>query len=325
MRKNSSFAGHALRLIAAASLACTVATVGCSTDRNPGAGAPQRYTPTVGPTMPSSTPGSEQNRPVNPPMISSYSPAPGQVVLQRRVDTDALAIAAANQGYRGRYLGPADPGGLPSYVLNPQAATYQTGQFINPSDTANPEITVNSSISSPPTPVVTSGGGAAIVNGIATTAAIGGTSAITSGLITTPTTAAVSVTPTIAANTVATNATTSAAANAPAAVINNGGGLLTPTMSSGATVSPTRAANPVIANVRTSGTTTTATTTPANTTVRPSALTNATAVSSGKLVIGSGKLVIGRASNGTVTITNVGDRLVTTTQPVTTTPGLRLR
>ena len=50
MRKNSSFAGHALRLIAAASLACTVATVGCSTDRNPGAGAPQRYTPTVGPT-----------------------------------------------------------------------------------------------------------------------------------------------------------------------------------------------------------------------------------------------------------------------------------
>lgn len=306
MRKNPSFAGHALRLIAAASLACTVAVVGCSTDRNPGAGAPQRYAPTVGPTMPSSTPGTEQNRPVNPPMISSYSPAPGRVVLQPRVNTDVIAIAAANQSFRGRYLGPADPGGLPSYVVNPEAANYQTGQFINPSDTANPQITVNSSISSPPTPVITSGGGGAIVSGgIATTAAVGGTtSAITSGL----TTAAATVTPTVAANTVATNATTSAAVNSPAPVINNGGGLLTPAMSSGATISPTRAANPVIANVRTSGTTTTT----ANSTVRTSALTTAAS---------SGNLVIGRSSNGTITITNVGDRLVTTPP----TPGLRLR
>jgi hypothetical protein len=283
MRKNPSFAGHALRLIAAASLACTVATVGCSTDRNPGAGAPQRYAPTVGPTMPSSTPGSEQNRPINPPMISSYSPALGRVVMQPRVNTDALAIVAANQSFRGRYLGPADPSGVPSYVTNPQAANLQTGQFINPSDYANPQITVNSSISSQPTPVITSGGGGAIVSGVATTAAVSGaTSAITSGLTTTP--------------------TTSSVANAPAAVIDNGAGLLTPTMSSGATVSPTRAANPVIANVRTSGTT--ATTTTANSTVRTSALTTAGAA--------SGKLVISRAANGTITITN-------------TTPGLRLR
>jgi hypothetical protein len=273
MIKNPSFAGPALRLIAAASLACTVAVVGCSTDRNPGAGQPQRYAPTVGPTMPSSTPGTEQNRPVNPPMISSYSPAPGRVVLQRRVNTDAIAIVAANQSFRGRYLGPADPGGLPSYVTNPQAANIQTGQFINPSDYANPQVTVNSSISSPPTPVITSGGGGAVISGgVATTAAVGGTtSAITSALTTTP--------------------TTSSAANAPAAVINNGGGLLTPTMSSGATVSPTRAANPVIANVRTSGTATTT----ANSTVRTSALTTASS---------SGQLVIGRSSNGTITITN---------------------
>ena len=316
MRKNLSFASHALRLIAAASLACTVATVGCSTDRNPGAGEPQRYAPTVGPTNPSSTPGSEQNRPLNPPMISSYTPAPGRVVLQPRVDTDAIAIAAANQSYRGRYLGPADPGGVP----NPQMVNFQTGQFVNPSDYANPEITVNSSISSPPTPVVTSGGGGVVIGGgVATTASLGGTtSAITSGLITTPTTAAASVSPTVAANTAVTNATTSAAANAPAAVINNSGGLLTPTMTSAATVSPTRAANPTIANVGTRGTTTT--TTPANNTVRMSALTSAGT---------SGQLVIGRATGGTVTITNigtVGDRLVTTTKPVTTTPtpGLRL-
>src|SRR3954470_17192110 len=115
MRKNSSFASHAFRLIAAASLACTVATVGCSTDRTPGAGQPQQYGPTTGPTMPSSTPGSEQNRPLNPPMSSSYTASPGAVVVQP-VNTDAIAIAAANQSYRGLYLGVVNPGGVPSYV-----------------------------------------------------------------------------------------------------------------------------------------------------------------------------------------------------------------
>ena len=143
MRKNPSFASHAFRLIAAASLACTVATVGCTTDRTPGAGEPQRYTPTTGPTMPSSTPGTEQSRPVNPPMISSYTASPGAAVLQR-VDTDAIAIAAANQSYRGRYLGVVDPGSVPSYAVNPQAANVETGQFINPAYTTNPEITVTS-------------------------------------------------------------------------------------------------------------------------------------------------------------------------------------
>ena len=98
MRKNSSFAGHALRLIAAASLACTVATVGCSTDRNPGAGEPQRYAPSVGPTNPSSTPGSEQNRPVNPPMTS----------------TTTNAAACANNGAASFLRSTVTTGGIPS-------------------------------------------------------------------------------------------------------------------------------------------------------------------------------------------------------------------
>src|ERR1041385_665517 len=135
MTKNPSFASQAMRLLAAASLACTVAAVGCSTDRTPGAGQPERYAPSVGPTMPSATPGSEQNRPVNPPMTSSYT-APNSVMPQHP-NLDALAIAAANQSFRGRYLGVADPGGAPSYAMNQQVATYETGQFINPSDTAN--------------------------------------------------------------------------------------------------------------------------------------------------------------------------------------------
>src|ERR1043165_4848200 len=101
MQKNPSFASQALRLMAAASLACTVATVGCSTDRTPGAGAPQRYAPSVSPTMPSSVPGTEQSRPVNPPMISSYTPAPGVVVTQVRPDLAAVAAAAGGLAYRG--------------------------------------------------------------------------------------------------------------------------------------------------------------------------------------------------------------------------------
>src|SRR6185436_4055088 len=183
MDKNPSFASHAMRLIAAASLACAVATVGCSTDRTPGAGQPQRYAPSVGPTMPSSTPGTEQSQPVNPPMISSYTSAP-TAVMPRHADLNAVAIAAANQGFRGRYLGPADPGGMASYTGNPQMANVQTGQFVNPSDYANPQITVNSSISSQPTPVITTGGGGdfAGVAGVATTAVTGSaTSAITAG------------------------------------------------------------------------------------------------------------------------------------------------
>src|SRR5207248_6886676 len=155
MTKNLSFASQAMRLIAAASLACTVATVGCSTDRTPGAGAPSRYAPSVGPTMPSATPGSEQSRPVNPPMTSSYTTP--NAVMPQHPNLDALAVAAANQSFRGRYLGVVDPNGPPNDVNQP-APPFETGQFINPSDTANPQITVNRSISSPPTPIVTSGG-----------------------------------------------------------------------------------------------------------------------------------------------------------------------
>src|SRR6266568_9187970 len=166
MRKNPSFASQALRLIAAASLACTVATVGCTTDRTPGAGEPQRYAPSVSPTMPSLTPGTEQSRPLNPPMTSSYTPAPGVVVVQRRPNLDALAIAAAEQGFRGRYLGPSDPT-TPGYVMNPN---FRTGDFQNPSYVANPEITVNSSISSQPTPVITSGGGGGFAAAVPVTA-----------------------------------------------------------------------------------------------------------------------------------------------------------
>jgi hypothetical protein len=318
MTKNLSFASQAMRLIAAASLACAVATVGCSTDRTPGAGQPERYAPSVGPTMPTATPGSEQGSPVNPPMTSSYT-APNSV-LPQHVNVDAIAIAAANQGFRGRYLGIADPGGAPSYAMNPQAAPVVTGQFINPSDTANPEITVNRSISSDPTEVISGGGGGGVfvgtTGGVAVSAPVATTGATTSAVTLTPTTAATTLTPTTAANRVATTTTATTAAAAP--VFSNRTVVLTPTVTSGVTPSPTAAANrlaPVTTGttVATTGTTTTRTSNVRTT----SALTNAGSA--------SGSLVIGRSANGTVTVTNittVGDRLVATTPsaPMTTAP-----
>jgi len=316
MTKNLSFASQAMRLIAAASLACAVATVGCSTDRTPGAGEPERYAPSVGPTMPTATPGSEQGSPVNPPMTSSYT-APNSV-LPQHVNVDAIAIAAANQGFRGRYLGIADPGGVPSYAMNPQAAPVVTGQFINPSDTANPEITVNRSISSDPTEVISGGGGGVFVGttgGVAVSAPVATTGATTSAVTLTPTTAATTLTPTTAANTVASTTATTAAA---APVFSNRAVVLTPTMTSGVNPSPTAAANRGVTTV-TTGTTvaTTGTTTTTSNVRTTSALTSAGSA--------SGSLVIGRSANGTVTITNittVGDRLVATTpsSPVTTAP-----
>ena len=301
MHKNPSFASQTLRLMTAAALACTVATVGCTTDRTPGAGQPQRYAPSVSPTMPSATPGSEQSRPVNPPMISSYTPAPGVVIVQRRPNLDAVAIAAAQQGYRGRYLGPSDPT-TGAYFMNP---AVQTGQFQNPAMIANPQITVNSSISSPPTPVVTSGGG----GGFAASA---------------PVSSAAPISVTAASSVAASAATTASNANAPAVVVTgNLGGFLNPTMTSSLTVSPAVASTPGVGNV-TSGV---AVASPVATTARTaSALT----ASSGSA---TGGLVIGRSASGTITITNVqavGDRLVAT-QPVTvktTTPApgsIRLR
>ena len=281
MHMNPSFASRSLRLIAAASLACGLVTVGCSTDWTPGAGEPQRYGPSVGPTMPSSTPGSEQSRPLNPPMISSYTPS-ARAVLVQHPNLDAVAIAAANQGFRGRYLGTSDPS-TPAYVQSP---AVQTGQWINPSLLANPQITVNSSISSPPTPVVSSGGGGGFAAG-------GGTVAVaTVGAASVPTTV-------IAASTVAASAAATQA-SAPAAVVaGNLGGFLNPTMSSGSTVSPTIASTPGVGNITTTpaGLTTTIGA-PVSTAVTASAL-NASSAGA------TGGIVIGRTANGTISITNV--------------------
>lgn len=207
LTSNQLFAGGILRGLGAASLVCCLALFGCTTDRMPGSGKPGTMGPGVGPAPASETPGSESG---NVPMTSSYSRAAILQTLQPApVNTDALAIAAADQGFRGRTLGfaPSDFGGTVNTTANAanNAPVIATGQFINPSMFANPAQTLNSSISSAgpfvngelgPTGGIPADGIAAInTTGAAgsTTSTTATTGALTNG--TTAATTAVIVTP----------------------------------------------------------------------------------------------------------------------------------
>jgi hypothetical protein len=63
---------------------------------------------------------------------------------------DAIAVIEAGRAFQGKILGPADPGG-------PVVTTPRGVQLPNPSTAVNPQTTVNSSISSVPTPAIVSG------------------------------------------------------------------------------------------------------------------------------------------------------------------------
>lgn len=161
------------RSLLAISLAASLAAFGCTTNLNPGNGTPTRSGPELR-SAPTSgvTSGSETITP--PPMTSSYTRADALPRVQRRSirqsADQAAAIMAGRQALRGRYLGPANPG--------PGNRPYHSdfaGGFVNPALLTNPQITINSTISSPPTPAINSGaggvadGGAGIVTGGVTT------------------------------------------------------------------------------------------------------------------------------------------------------------
>ena len=181
-----------LRWLAAASLALTFAAFGCTMNRYPGNGEPTSVSPSYGPLNHSITPGSSSGNEGVPPMASSYTGI-------SRVDTDVLATLAAEQSFRGRVLGPVNPDGVQVGVpIQPTG-----GQFVSPALITNPQVTVNSSISSAPTPVITSGttgGGVAI----ATTAT--GTTVATTGMTTGMATTATGAVATTGALTTSTGA-----------------------------------------------------------------------------------------------------------------------
>jgi hypothetical protein len=146
MRKatmNHKIERRGLRLLGAASLALTFAAFGCTTTRY---GEPASLSPSYGPVNHSITPGSSSGSEEISPMASSYTGS-------SRVNTDVLATLAAEQGFQGRVLGPVDPAGVQTGV--PMQPTG--GQFVSPALTANPQQSVNSSISSDPNPAITSG------------------------------------------------------------------------------------------------------------------------------------------------------------------------
>jgi hypothetical protein len=307
MHKKTQHLHGGLRGFAAAAAIASLAAFGCSTNRTPGDGQPAM----TAPATPSATPGTSSGT-SNPPMASAYS----QGVSVDRAN-DSAAIMAAHQ--RERFLGTINPSGPQPNPPQPQA----TGQFIPPSAYANPQATVNASISSAPTPVITGGDTsdrAVFLGGVTTGAATGTTAAATvgptttasapalatSGVTATPTTAAIATTPTLT-NTTATPTTAAIAATpghfaaGPTGATNT---ILTPTLTSSATPSPTRATTTLGAlRVTQGGTTTTAAST-----------SSATASATTTRTLGTARVVapirVLTNANGTVTVTNV-----TTTPP----------
>ena len=201
----------------------TVALVGCTTNRTPGNGQPVTTSPTG--MSPANTYGSSSG---NVPMTSSY-------LTPSTSSSDRAAYAAEvmrqHQQYQPRLLGYLSP--EPRVNSQQPVQDYPTGQFINPSLTANPEITVNSSISSQPYPVIAGGdavgestdGGFVVAGG---TSATGTTTGTTSAL--------------------------TAPLSTAGATVGTGTRILTPTMSSGVTLSPLAASGVVTPTGTTIGT-----------------------------------------------------------------------
>ena len=131
---------HGMRWLSAASLAVSLAMFGCTSNQWNAEGQATRVTPAIQSVNPSTTYGSY------PPMASSYSSQAAP-----HVNTDALAVVAADRGFRGYVLGPVNPDGAQ------QGVTVANGQFESPANSALPQATVNSSINSQPVPAITNG------------------------------------------------------------------------------------------------------------------------------------------------------------------------
>ncbi|HJQ37835.1 MAG TPA: hypothetical protein VKB93_11925 [Thermoanaerobaculia bacterium] len=190
-------------------LIATLAAFGCTTNRTHGAGEPYIGGPSAGPMMPTSNTGGTSVPTTPPPMTSSYRGNEQAVVTRpHKLTPDEAALVMVDHLPKVRVLGPVNPGPGRPYASNPVV----TGQPLNYAN-LNPQVTVNSTLNSPATPVVTSG---ADINGdVASAAVFPQTLAAT-----TPTTAATAVSPTTAAASVpsattATPATTATTATTP--------------------------------------------------------------------------------------------------------------
>jgi len=151
MRKrtlNSTRGSGRGKFLAISSLALTLAAFGCSTNQYPGNGQPSPN-PMYGPVSHAVTPGSSSGTEgTPPPMASSFT-------TSTHVNLDAVAAHVMAADYGGRVLGVSGAEGVQTGPLMEPTG----GQYINPAPYVNPQVTVNSSVSSPATPAVGVAGG----------------------------------------------------------------------------------------------------------------------------------------------------------------------
>jgi hypothetical protein len=179
-----------MRKVLPISMIISVAVLGCTMNHTPGNGQPVTATPSMGTAT---TPGTSYG---NTPMSSSY--AEPQTNNLSRAD-QAAAILRGHQAYQPRFLGYLSP----DPRSQQPAQQYVTGQVVPPALAANPQLTVNSSISSQAYPVITGSDADLIaIDNFAgvfpggTTTTPGTTAPATVGGTTTPATSVGALTPT---------------------------------------------------------------------------------------------------------------------------------
>ena len=285
-----------IRTLLAVSLCASMAAFGCTTDRHLGNGDPvttpgTRSVPTGG------TSAGSESEPVPPPMMSSFSNGSVPVrTFHGRLSADEAAAIMAQQQPRVRVLGPVSPGNGGRPYSDQTMLAQQQG--VGPAS-------VNSTLYSGPTEVITSGAGEAIPVNAGGVVAVGST---TSGSTSAPTIAGSSA---AAGTTTASSGTN--VTNAAGPVIAPSGTAITPTsntvssptaFASVRTLSPTAASvvnppasisgSPAVATTSTSRTNTTS-----NATVSSTSLSPTTSV-------GVANPVRVQNANGRITITNSG-------------------
>ena len=265
----------------AVSLAASIAAFGCTTNLNPGNGTPTRSGPELR-SAPTSgvTSGSETVAPPPKPMTSSYTraemlPTVSKRTITRRSPEEAAAIMAGRQVLRGRYLGPANPGpGNRPYVSD------SAGGFVNPAMLTNPQLTINSTISSPSTTGI--GNDGLVATGVVNTTATGTTAIDTTAVAT-------------VAGTTTGTVTTGTGVGLPAGTFASVRPATTESISNNPSVT-TASLGAGRSGTTVSGTAATTTTTAAATTVTNATSANTTSVTGGVRIV--------RGTEGAVTITN---------------------
>ncbi len=254
-----SGAGKVAGRLAAIAVAGTLAVFGCTTNLNPGTGEPYSSEPGLGPSSPTSTPGTSYHG-GNVPMTSAYTSSSATTLSGGNAPMVSAYLAsdpAANRSaYRMRILGPSDPAPTGAVSVN----TNSTGQLVNTAQAVNPQATVNATMSSAATPVVVDDALGIVAVPVATSASgttagtSAGTSARASGAVAAPAgtngavtigaTNAATVTPTPA--TLNSNATqglagSTAASTAVPSPVSRSPFVVSPTVSSAGVMSPTAA------------------------------------------------------------------------------------